>query len=193
MRFTHRDAAITATLTALCLAGNYASISLLNFKLMDVIVFIAGLCFGAPVGMTVGALCWVIYGTLNPYGFALPVWIATIAGESIYGLAGGLIGRATLRGGSGKPLPGKAEMALWAALLTLVYDLFTNIVFAYTFGVPLIAAIATGWLIPPWFGVIHTVSNMILFSVGAAPVARAVMSLRGMPVQSTAVTQGIRG
>jgi uncharacterized membrane protein len=193
MRFTHRDAAIAATLTALCLAGNYASISLLNFKLMDVIVFIAGLCFGVPVGMTVGALCWVIYGTLNPYGFALPVWIATIVGESIYGLAGGLIGRATLRGGGGKALPGRAEMALWAALLTLVYDFFTNIVFAYTFGVPLIAAIATGWLIPPWFGVIHMVSNIILFSVGAAPVARAVMSLRGTQVQSTTVTQGIRG
>jgi len=189
MRFTHRDAAVTATLTALCLAGNYATVSLPNVKIMDMVVFSAGFCCGAPVGMMVGALSWMIYGSLNPYGFAPTVWIGTMAGESVYGLVGGLLGRSNNRDSGGRAFPSRVELALWGVLLTLIYDIITNVAYAYTFNVPLPVAIATGWLIPPWFGVIHAVSNLVFFSIATVPIAKAVMSLRGTPIRSARTGQ----
>ncbi len=82
-----------AVLTAVCVATNYLLIGFVNVKFMDLIVFVSGLAFGAVVGSSVGALTWLVYGTINPYGFSLPILVATCLGETIFGLAGALLGR----------------------------------------------------------------------------------------------------
>ena len=83
-----REACATAMMTAACLAASYALVGVPNVTLMDFLVFASGLLFGPRVGVSVAVLTWAIYGTLNPYGFCLPVFIATSASEPIYGLGG---------------------------------------------------------------------------------------------------------
>jgi uncharacterized membrane protein len=63
-----------------------------NVKFMDLIVFVSGVVFGPLMGASVGVLTWLVYGTLNPYGFSLPILLATCTGESIYGIIGGMLG-----------------------------------------------------------------------------------------------------
>jgi len=172
---------LIVALTAVCIVSNYALIGLPNVKVADLIVFVAGFCFGSMAGAATGALTWIVYGVLNPLGFSFPVWISTIVGEAIYGIVGGIIGMAhsgKLRAGS-RVSACSLEMALWGFILTFIYDLITNVVFALTFGIPIIYALATGWLVPPWFGILHEGSNTILFSLAAIPLIRVIKNIKG--------------
>jgi len=171
---------LIAVLTALCLGTNYALIWLPNVKVMDFIVFLAGLNFGILVGAATGSLIWVVYGWINPYGvLSLPTWLLITFGQTMYGVVGGLLGRTTswpLRRFSNNF---KIELALLGFVLTFLYDLVSNIGFAVTYEIPLIYVLATGWLVPPWFGIIHEVSNAILFSLATCPSIKAINGLLG--------------
>lgn len=178
---TVRDISLITVLTALCVGGNYALIGLPNIKIMDLVIFVSGFIFGTSIGAITGALAWIVYGTINPFGFSLPVWLSTVIGETVFGIAGGILGRINYE------TPEKAfnvfrfslEMGLWGLILTMIYDLFTNIVFAVTFKVPIIAAIVTGWFIPPWFGILHEAGNLILFFSAVYPLTKVIRTLRG--------------
>lgn len=180
-RLTVRDIGLITVLTALCVGGSYALAGLPNINVMDLVVFVAGFVFGAPIGVATGVLAWSIYGVVNPFGFNLPVWLSTTAGEAVFGLAGGILGRINYKN------PGKnfnvfrfsLEMGLWGLILTIIYDLFTNIVFSFAFKVPIAAAIVAGWFIPPWFGILHEASNLILFFSGVHPLTKAIRTFRG--------------
>jgi len=155
--------AVAALLASSAIATNYLLIGVVNVKLMDLIVFAAGFLLGAGAGAGVGALIWLVYGTLNPYGFSLPVLGATVLGETLYGLAGG-----ALRGRLGRVGWGPdARLAVVGFLLTFVYDLETNVVSALTAGVPLAVALVGG--VP--FAVAHEASNAVFFCFGFPPLA----------------------
>lgn len=51
-----RRVAVVSVFTALALTTDYAMLPLPNVKLMDTIVFVSGMVFGLPVGISVGAL-----------------------------------------------------------------------------------------------------------------------------------------
>jgi len=177
---TLRCACLIAVFTATCLATNYALIGLPNIKVMDLIVFVAGLNFGVFVGATTGALIWMIYSWLNPYGvLGLPTWLLISFGQAMYGVVGGLLGKTTSWRSGNFPNNFKIELALWGFVLTLFYDLVSNIGFAVTYGIPLIYVLVTGWLVPPWFGIIHEVSNTILFSLATGPLVKVINGLLG--------------
>ena len=178
---TVRDISLITVLIALCIGGNYALTGLPNIKIMDVVVFITGFMFGAYIGATTGALVWIVYGAINPFGFSLPIWLSTMVGETIFGIAGGIL-RSISYKTTEKTLNVfrfSLEMGLWGLVLTIIYDLFTNIVFAVVFGVPIIAAIVVGWLIPPWFGILHEASNFILFFSAVYPLTKVIRTFRG--------------
>lgn len=157
-----------AMMTALATALAYATVSLPNVTLMDVVVFVAGWTMGARAGAAVGCLSWVVYGVLNPYGFNPIVWLATMTCEALYGLAGGLVRRA---------LPPHLHVGLREALMlgglgflaTFTYDLATNLAYALVFNVPLLLALAMG--VP--FALIHELSNLVIFTSAAPPMAKA--------------------
>lgn len=156
-----------AVLTASCVVSNYALIWLPNVKLMDLIVFVSGLKFGKLVGVLVGALTWVIYGLFNPYGFFLPIWLACIIGETFYGLVGGVL-RSVFR----EKFKLFFVPTVIAVLVTIIYDLWTNFVFAIMFATDQQAfalMIASG--IPFMF--IHTFANTVLFTLGTYPLSFA--------------------
>lgn len=158
--------AIMAILTASAIATNYILIGVVNVKLMDLIVFTAGYLFGAWMGASVGALTWLVYGTLNPYGFSLPILGATVLGEALYGVAGGAV-----RGfwGTTKWRP-DARLAVAGFLLTFIYDIFTNVVSALTVGVPIAVSLVGG--VP--FALAHEVSNAAFFCLGFPPLATSI-------------------
>lgn len=167
-------------LTATCLATNYALIGLPNVKLMDLIVFVAGLNFGIFVGATTGAFTWMVYGWLNPYGvLSLPTWLLITFGQAMYGVAGGLLNRVTSWPLGRFSNNFKIELALWGFVLTFFYDLVSNIGFSITYGIPFVYVLVTGWLVPPCFGVIHEVSNAILFSLATGPLIKAINGILG--------------
>lgn len=181
MKITRRNICLIAILTAASIGSNYALIGLPNISLMDLIVFVTGFRFGVFAGAATGILTWMIYGTLNPFGFSFPMWVATMMGEAVFGIVGGFLGK----NASGEFWGGSYhsnynfEIALWGFILTFTYDLFTNVVYAATFGVPIFFALATGWLVPPWFGILHEGSNTILFLLATNPLIRAINSIKG--------------
>jgi len=160
-------------MTAACVSTNYLLIGITNIKLMDLIVFASGFIFGTYVGASVGLLTWLVYGTLNPYGFSLPILAATCAGESLYGVAGGLLGSRTVQGSHGKDISSilfiNARFAILGFLLTFLYDFFTNIVSGFVAGIPITVALLSG--IP--FAIAHEFSNTAFFFIGASPLIRA--------------------
>jgi hypothetical protein len=164
-------------MTAACVATNYLLIGFTNVKFMDLIVFISGLAFGVTVGSSVGALTWLVYGTLNPYGFSLPILLATITCETIYGLAGGILGRLGLLSyddlGRSRILTEGVKVATIGFLLTFAYDLLTNLASAYSLGLPIVPVLVAG--IP--FALLHEASNAAFFFLGVAPVLKLIKKL----------------
>ena len=76
-----RKITIIALFSAICISTNYVMLPLLNIKFMDTIVFVTGFCLGLAPGIMVGSIAWLIYGTLNPLGFALPTLITVRINE----------------------------------------------------------------------------------------------------------------
>jgi hypothetical protein len=150
-------------MTAACIASNYLLIGVVNVKFMDLIVFVSGYSFGPTVGASVGVLTWLVYG------FSLPILVATSFGESLYGIAGGLLG-ARGAGAMGSGLPANLKLAITGFLLTFVYDLITNIVSGLSAGIPLNIALVAG--IP--FAIAHEFSNTAFFFIGALPLISAI-------------------
>ncbi len=160
-------ASVIAVMTAACIVSNYLLMGVFNVKLMDLIVFSSGFLFGPSVGASVGILTWLVYGTLNPYGFSLPILISTSLMESLYGIVGGLLGN---RGEMGAGIASNLKYGIVGFLLTFIYDLVTNIVSGLSSGIPLTVALITG--IP--FAIAHEGSNAVFFFLGAPPLISAV-------------------
>lgn len=168
-----RRAAAIAILTAAAISTNYLLIGVANVKLMDLIVFSSGYLYGCSAGAMVGLLTWLVYGTLNPYGFSLPILIATMLSETLYGVVGGLLAKRGFWGGD--LVDGAIRFGALGFLLTSIYDLLTNIVSGLVAGVPISVALIAG--IP--FALIHEVSNALIFSLGAPPLMKTLSRFGG--------------
>ena len=175
MMSIHKVSIITI-LVALCVATNYALVGVPNVKVMDFIVFISGFCFGPFTGILTGILGWAVYGAINPYGFILQVWLATMFSESIYGLLGGLLGKTLASTNfNGERIKLSVFFGTMGFIPTLIYDMVTNFVYASAFGIPVIVAIVFG---AP-FAILHEVSNAAIFGVISMPVIVALEKLSG--------------
>jgi len=167
---------ILVVFTALCLASNYALISLPQVKLMDFLVFTGGFLIGSVYGAAIGIFSWLVYGALNPYGFVPQIWLATMLSESLYGVIGGIIGREFYKEDFGNSYFSlNVFFGVLGFILTFFYDLITNIVYAITFNVPVIVAIFTG---AP-YTILHQVFNAIVFGVCFLPTVITLQKLMG--------------
>lgn len=165
-KITPRKISLIAILTATAIATNYMLIGVVNIKFMDLIVFTSGYLMGPSLGAFTGVLVWLIYGIINPYGFSLPVFMSTVTGEAIFGIAGGFFSEINPSDGAGFD----PWLAVTGFLLTLIYDLFTNIVSGLTVGIPIALALVTG--IP--FALTHMLSNAIFFGFGFRPLVNSI-------------------
>ncbi|MEM4981796.1 MAG: hypothetical protein QXI48_07220 [Candidatus Bathyarchaeia archaeon] len=171
---------LVTLMVAMNLASNYVMIGIPNIKIMDLLVFISGYLMGALPGIMVGVLTWVVYGTINPYGFHPVIFVATCLGEGFYGF----IGWFSRRVGSGSDIflaSISKRQLLWlnfkfgviGFLATFVYDLFTNIVSAVIFGLPPIMGVITG----AYFSIVHEVSNFFFFFFGCSIIVKVIKKL----------------
>ena len=169
MRPPRRIALITV-LTALSVASNYALSSIPNVNLMDTIVMVSGALYGLQVAVPVAVMSWIVYGTLNPYGFCLPILITTASSELVYAFAGRMLRNDVLNdlnsGGFKGYLSLGAKLAIIGCLCTLIYDFLTNMAFATVFGVKLAVALIQG---VPFFAMHMAGNSQIL--LWAAPAA----------------------
>ena len=83
-----REIALVAAFSALAVASDFALTDLPNVKLVDPIVFSVAFVFGLEMGVYVGVLSEVIWGTLSPYGFGGYIIPFLVVGEVSYALAG---------------------------------------------------------------------------------------------------------
>ncbi|MEM2028212.1 MAG: hypothetical protein QXN40_00050 [Candidatus Bathyarchaeia archaeon] len=179
--FSTKNLSLIALMTSASLASNYAMIWIPNVKFMDLFVFISGYLMGLIPGMLVGILIWLVYGTINPYGFNSVVLAATCLGETFYAIAGWLSARFKL-GSSIRSIGELGRGELWLTNLmfgiigffaTFFYDLFTNIVSVVIVGLPPLMAIISG---AP-FAVAHEASNFFFFFFGCSPLIVTVKKL----------------
>jgi len=179
-RLRTREISLIAALVSACLASNYALIWLPNIKAMDLIVFVSGLHFGGYIGAMVGVLVWAIYGSVNPYGFVLPIWLGCMASESLFGVGGGAVRVyfSKNRADVGQPA---WLMAVVGFLITFIYDLAMNFMSAITISwfetrpETIVAVIVSG--IP--FAVVHELSNGIIFFLGVGPLDSSIGRIAG--------------
>jgi len=167
--------ATIAVLVALAIGTNYALVGAYNVKLMDLITFVGGSLFGPFIGAFVGIFTWSIYGVLNPYGFVPQIWVATTLSETIYGVAGGVLGKTSVNFND-KRLGRMIFLGSVGFLLTLVYDFFTNIAYSQVAGQSLLVAMILG---AP-FTLTHEISNALLFGICFIPLISALKLVVGV-------------
>lgn len=122
----------------------------------------------------------MIYGAVNPLGFSLPIWIATMCSEMLFGVAGALVGKALSPSEAAVSRSGVFSISLLLGiigmLLTLVYDVATNVVWGYVYGPSMLTAVLIGF-VP--MGLVHMISNAFFFGTCGLPAASAITKVYG--------------
>jgi len=127
-----RRLSYAALIVAMGLTGAYAE-TIPNFEVLTLVVFTGGLLLGVRDGGLVGAATMFLYSVLNPYGAAHPlVTLAQVAGETLTGVTGGLLGRIGLD--SRAPAVRAATLGIAGAGLTAFYDFVTNLATGFLYG-----------------------------------------------------------
>jgi len=170
-----RKVVLVGLISALCVVTNYALLPFPNIKLMDTVVFLSGFLFGLPSGISVAAIPWFIYGTLNPYGLPpFPTFLSVILGEMIYAFTGYIVSRRpdAFHGRTWLSIQ-NIGFGVVGMVSTLLYDLLTNAVTGWIFyGSVFIGLLTMNFPLP--LGIIHEVSNFFLFALLAPPIIHTV-------------------
>ena len=163
-----------ALLSSLCIVSNYAMLPLWNVKLMDTIVFISGFLFDLYSGLLIAAISWIVYGSLNPYGFSFPTLLAVILGEMVYALSGHLVRKKfSMTNGANLISTQNLAFGVIGLLSTLAYDILTNAVVGWLFyGSIFYGLLTMNFPIP--MGIIHEASNFFLFALLAPIIINSV-------------------
>lgn len=148
-----------ALLVSLALATNYVLISVPNVKLMDFVTFLAGKTLGFAWGAVTATLIWLVYGTINPYGFSASILPILVVSEMSYCVAGSLVNDRFSK------LPNKEKFFIYGIiglLSTLVYDIATNAAVGILFyGSIVLGLITMNFPLP--MGLMHELSNAVIF------------------------------
>jgi hypothetical protein len=120
-----RELGLVAAFTALAVASDYALTDIPNVKLVDPIVFSVAFVFGLEMGVYVGVLSELIWGTVSPYGFGGYIIPFLVAGEILYAVAGWGASRAW-RGEESRLSARNLYFGAVLAICAFAWDLETN-------------------------------------------------------------------
>lgn len=153
-----RWVSISSLMTALALTGNYALVMVPNVELGTTILFLTAYVFGLSMGLWCATLTSVVFATINPWGGFIPeIWLAQLAGWAFVVVIGALLKRVDR---SKDKVSTATAFFVIGIIVTVFFDLVTNLGFSAAFGVPYIIALIAG---SP-FMVVHVLSNGIIFS-----------------------------
>lgn len=166
-----RRLSYAALLMAVGLGGAYLH-PIPNVQPLDLVIFCAGSLLGVRDGALVGGLTMLVYSTLNPYGVAPPlITVTQVLGEAAFGAGGGIT---TRLGVPRAPVAVRVAALLLAALvLTVMYDLVTNLGTGLLFGKIRVALIGG---IP--FALTHAATNLVLFAALGTPLVAVLARYR---------------
>ncbi|MBM3326124.1 MAG: hypothetical protein FJY65_03950 [Calditrichaeota bacterium] len=158
---------------AVAAAGGYLLIAIPNVEAFTVALFLAGWALGLGSGTAAATVAAVLYFGFNPQGgFFPPLLIAQIVGAIAAPVAG-----AALR----KLQPQKTALQIYliiaAFIVTLWFDILTNLAFPLTAGFDARGVIATLIAGIP-FAVIHIGSNILIFALLAPSLIELLKSHR---------------
>ncbi|HUX99254.1 MAG TPA: ECF transporter S component [Candidatus Deferrimicrobium sp.] len=168
--------AMISIFAALAIGSSYALAPLINIELMSVLLFIAGFLYGKYVGTLVGLISSLIYYGWNPFGIPpLPLYMVCVALMSFIGLIGGLLKFSPKQEGKIEfTATTIGKFALIGFFYTVLFDILTNIVYAYFYyNGNIMLAFITG--LP--FMIIHLISNTVIFSLLVIPIYNSVTSI----------------
>jgi len=161
MKFSARKLAWSGVLIALAIVLKLPILSVPNVEFLTFIIFSSGYLLGIIEGMIVGIISMSIYTSLiTPYGLPpLPIAMAQILSMALVGLSGGLVKRFRLISTFNSFLS-YLSMGIAGLILTVFYDLLTNLAAAYVMGqfYPVMVA-----AVP--FAAIHIISNLVIFII----------------------------
>jgi len=120
-----KDLAVVAAFTALAIGSDFALSVFPNAKLVDPIVFSVAFVFGLEMGIYVGVLSELIWGTLSPWGFGGYIIPFLVAGEVLYALAGWAASR-VWKGKSLRLSSANLYLGALLAVCAFVWDLETQ-------------------------------------------------------------------
>jgi hypothetical protein len=162
--------AIIAIMSALTLVGSYV-IPFPNLELGSSLLFITSFVFGGQIGAICALIVSLVYfGLLNPWGAAIPLLLLTqVIGWLLFVAIGHLMGRA------GISAYRSYELAIVGGVLTLFYDLLTNLGWAWTSSTPYFIVLVGGAL----FMVLHVSSNVLIFGLVVPHMYRAIRGQLG--------------
>ncbi len=151
--------AIAAMMTALALAGNYALAAIPNVELGSCILFTTAYVFGLVMAVWCTLIMSILYSVFNPWGAFVPqIWFSQLLGWLLMATIGAMMGFG--RQGCGKK-SASFELGGVGAVVTLFFDLITNLGYSWAFDVPYSIALIAGVR----FMVVHVASNAILFGM----------------------------
>jgi hypothetical protein len=154
---TTRKIALAGLLSSLAVALGFLLIAVPNVELMTLTVFVSGGLLGVRGGMLVGIVSMLIYSIANPMGAAIPlVTVSQVVGLGIAGAAGA--GAPVVRRIWKGRIARNVIFAATGLLLTIAYDLLTNLALGLSIGT--VVAVLTAGLL---FSVVHFVSNALIF------------------------------
>jgi len=149
--------------SALAIGMNFPLLAIPNIETFSLGLFLAGLFLGLSEGLAVAIVAGFIFILFNPNGpqTILLVGLAQEAGFILFAFFGSLLRKILLAPHLDK-LIAIIIMAGSGLILTLIYDLATNLVFAVLFG-PFWPALIGGLS----FSLIHILSNIVIFGFSA--------------------------
>jgi hypothetical protein len=168
--------ALLSLLSALVLSSNYVLIAIPNVKLMDAIVFSSSLVMGMKFGATLATTIWIVYGTLNPWGFSLPTLIVVILSEMVYVLFSKIALSFKNEWGRINSYDSLFISAL-GFFSTLIYDIVTNGFVGYLFyGSVIIGLLTMNFPLP--MGLMHEISNALFFPLATPLICNTMVKVR---------------
>ncbi len=174
-----RQIALLSVFVAVSLGIQLAPRPVPNVEFTSLLTFVVGIFFGGIIGGFFGGFVMFVNGFFSPWGFGGLMIPFQIAGMATIGFTGGIYKKFMVDVRSAQV---SAEVAVLGAVLTLLYDIITNIGVAVSFvlaetpwHISLILAFSRG---AP-FSLVHVVSNIVLFGSGFIPLIKAIQRVPG--------------
>lgn len=165
--FNMKGVARVGVFAALAFGINAPLLAVPNIEIFSLSLFLSGLFLGLAGGVATALVAGIIFVFFNPNGAQpiLAVGLVQMLGFILFGLCGGLVRPIILRKDNIRITI--LVMLISGAVLTIWYDLSTNLVFALLFG-PFWPALIGGLL----FSIVHTISNTVIFGLSGAVVQK---------------------
>jgi len=153
---------LSSAFVGLGVALGYLFAFIPNVEVISFVAFSSGVILGWRRGTFTAGLMFLIFAVLNPFGVSpFPLLITQIIGGSIFGLLGGILRYWLIDRADSKALMLLSGLA--GVLLTLLYDLLTNLGAYITIGSPGPLWIFLGAGVT--LSLVHVISNALIFGL----------------------------